>query len=145
MKAAALNPSLLARKGGAHPSGLTLLAGRSDRLDASNAGAGAGGCATGVTGADAAEVLGEHPQRGSGPVAKLTLRLDRERHLRLKLVGAHSRRSVQEILTSALDEYLDRVVPEAFNGRCACLAASLAGEEPTGCSFGREVLHDPDV
>ncbi|MCB9960304.1 MAG: hypothetical protein H6843_17035 [Rhodospirillaceae bacterium] len=143
MKAAALNPSLLARKGAAHPSGLTLLAGRSDRKDGSDAGA--GGCAAHAVGVDSTEALGEHPHRGSGPVAKLTLRLDRERHLRLKLVGAHSRRSVQEILTSALDEYLDRVVPEAFNGRCACLAASLAGEEPTGCSFGREVLHDPDV
>ena len=143
MKAATLNPSLLARKGAAHPSGVTFLAGRSDRKDGSDIGAGAS--VADVAGANPSEAMGDHPQRGTGPVAKLTLRLDRERHLRLKLVGAHSRRSVQEILTLALDEYLDRVVPEAFNGRCACLAASLAGEEPTGCSFGRKVLGESDA
>ena len=48
---------------------------------------------------------------------RLTLRLDPERHMRLKLAAAHLDLSLQEILIAALDSHLAREAP------CACLAA----------------------
>jgi hypothetical protein len=39
--------------------------------------------------------------------AAMTLRLDEARHLRLRLVSAHLRRSCQSVLTEALDAYFD--------------------------------------
>ena len=47
---------------------------------------------------------------------RLTLRLDPERHMRLKLAAAHLDLSLQEILIAALDAHLSREAP------CACLA-----------------------
>ncbi len=55
-----------------------------------------------------------HAAVGAGPKSdhrgrvKLSLRLDRERHTRLRLFAAHTERHLQDILTAALDEYLDR-------------------------------------
>jgi hypothetical protein len=43
---------------------------------------------------------------GVKPKAAFTLRLDPERHLRLRLVCAVNHRSAQQIVTQALDEYL---------------------------------------
>lgn len=43
---------------------------------------------------------------GAKPKAAFTLRLDPERHLRLRLVCAVNHRSAQQIVTQALDEYL---------------------------------------
>ena len=45
---------------------------------------------------------------GSKGKAAFTLRLDAERHLRLRLVCAVNHRSAQQIVTIALDEYLAR-------------------------------------
>lgn len=45
---------------------------------------------------------------GSRGKAAFTLRLDAERHLRLRLVCAVNHRSAQQIVTLALDEYLAR-------------------------------------
>lgn len=45
---------------------------------------------------------------GSKGKAAFTLRLDAERHLRLRLVCAVNHRSAQQIVTLALDEYLER-------------------------------------
>lgn len=45
---------------------------------------------------------------GSKGKAAFTLRLDSERHLRLRLVCAVNHRSAQQIVTMALDEYLAR-------------------------------------
>jgi hypothetical protein len=55
---------------------------------------------------------------GSKPKAAFTLRLDPERHLRLRLVCAVNHRSAQHIVTQALDEYLAKQ-PE--NSRLATL------------------------
>ena len=41
--------------------------------------------------------------------AAFTLRLDAERHLKLRLAVAVTRRSAQQIVTQALDEYLDNL------------------------------------
>ena len=51
---------------------------------------------------------------------KVSLRLDPERHLRLRLASAHLRRSAQKILMSALESYLDTTVGTPANATCAC-------------------------
>jgi hypothetical protein len=43
---------------------------------------------------------------------KLSLRLDRVRHFRLKLVAYHLGISAQELLTRALESYIEHVAPE---------------------------------
>ncbi len=52
--------------------------------------------------------------------AKLSVRLDKGRHLRLKLAAAHLGRSSQTIMLEALDAYLTKAAP-AIGGHCACL------------------------
>ncbi len=44
---------------------------------------------------------------GSKAKAAFTLRLDADRHLRLRMLSAVSHRSAQQIVTQALDEFLD--------------------------------------
>ena len=46
---------------------------------------------------------------GSKPKAAFTLRLDHDRHLRLRLASALANRSAQQIVTQALDDYLATV------------------------------------
>jgi hypothetical protein len=48
---------------------------------------------------------------GSKPKAAFTLRLDHDRHLRLRLASALGNRSAQQIVTQALDDYL-HALPE---------------------------------
>ena len=48
---------------------------------------------------------------GSKAKAAFTLRLDHERHLRLRLASASANRSAQQIVTEALDNYL-KTLPE---------------------------------
>lgn len=58
---------------------------------------------------------------GSSGKAAFTLRLDGERHLRLRLVCAVQHRSAQQLVTQALDEFLARQPDNA----------SLAGKSPS--------------
>jgi hypothetical protein len=44
---------------------------------------------------------------GAKGKSAFTLRLDSERHLRLRLMGAHQHRSAQSLVTEALDRFLD--------------------------------------
>lgn len=44
---------------------------------------------------------------GSRGKSAFTLRLDAERHLKLRLMGAHQHRSAQSLVTEALDRFLD--------------------------------------
>ena len=53
----------------------------------------------------------------------LTLRLATDRYLRLKIFGVYTDRSVQDILTAALDAYLDQAAPSVGLG-CPCLNGS---------------------
>ena len=48
---------------------------------------------------------------------KLSLRLDRVRHFRLKLVAYHLGISAQEFLTRALESYIEQVAPELARTR----------------------------
>ena len=106
MKPATLTSALLARKGGASPAFPLIPSLGEDRPERRAAGR----AGLPMTTEDRA------------PVAKLTLRLDRERHLKLKLAAAHLRMSAQEILTKALDQYLDDMIPTCVDGGCQCLA-----------------------
>lgn len=56
-----------------------------------------------------AEPASARPRAAPGSKGKsaFTLRLDAERHLRLRLMGAHKHRSAQALVTEALDRMLD--------------------------------------
>jgi hypothetical protein len=58
------------------------------------------------------------PSAPPGQRVAMTLRLDRERHLRLKVLAALHGRSCQEVLIEALDAWL-----ETHGADCACLSA----------------------
>lgn len=69
-----------------------------------------------------AEALDALP--ADGKLAKVSLRLDPARHLKLRLAAAHQRRSGQQILLAALDAYVEAIVPAVMDGDCACLKRS---------------------
>jgi hypothetical protein len=75
-------------------------------------------------------VLQEPKQRraaGSRSKAAFTLRLDAERHLRLRLLSAHQHRSAQRIVLDAVDQLLaETFEPLLASGR---LAMSVAKEQ----------------
>lgn len=64
----------------------------------------------------AAQKPSRRPDRAGQDRVAFTVRLDRERYMRLKIFAARRGRSGQEILTRALDAYL-----EACATDCACL------------------------
>lgn len=124
--AAKLTADLLARKGTAAPAGFSAvaIAGRPPMprattllrragLDAASGPVPAGG---------GPDDTGSDGGTDSGDRARVTLRLDEARHLRLKLAAAHLQKSLQEILTVALDRYLEQVAPEILRNNCVCLA-----------------------
>lgn len=53
--------------------------------------------------------------------ARVSLRLDSQRHLRLRLLAAHSQLSLQESLIAALDAYLGDEARSVNGGTCDCL------------------------
>lgn len=48
---------------------------------------------------------------GAKPKSAFTLRLDQERHLKLRLASAYTHRSAQQLLVEALDKYLAEYLP----------------------------------
>ncbi|MFQ5958338.1 MAG: hypothetical protein ACE5LF_03120 [Alphaproteobacteria bacterium] len=70
----------------------------------------------------AARRLASRRSRKAKKRVALTLRLDPERHLRLKIFAAYAQRSIQNVLSCALDDYLDLVAATAGQD-CACLGA----------------------
>ena len=128
MKAASLSSSLLVRKGSAAPADLSLVpASRRHTVKVQSKEPPRSSCLHQAEIA-AAKAAG-HDEPGSGAyTAKFTLRLDRERHLRLKLLAAHLHLSAQEMLVEALDAYLDRAVPQAVRNNCSCLAQLEEGD-----------------
>lgn len=119
---AKLTAELLARKGAAAPAGFTPVAiAGNPRVPRASAlirreAIAAAGVPRAKDGSD--DDGGDGTER-----ARVTLRLDEARHLRLKLAAAHLQKSLQEILTTALDRYLDQVAPEILRSNCVCLAA----------------------
>ena len=59
---------------------------------------------------------------------RVSLRLDPHRHLRLRLLSAHSRLSLQETLIAALDAYLGDEAQSANGGNCDCLQEEPADD-----------------
>jgi len=122
---ATLSGSLLVRKGEARPAVLshapaqrvdlaTAAGGVRPRPRLARAGGGAGG--------------GPAPH----PVA-MTLRLDGERHRRLRLFAACTDRSMQSVLVAALDAYIARACADDDHG-CACLRDGLSFSACPGAS-----------
>jgi len=62
------------------------------------------------------------------PPVTMTLRLDKDRHLRLKIAAAKTRRSSAELIRASLDRHLHELAsasPEA----CACLAMARSSKD----------------
>jgi hypothetical protein len=126
---ARLTSALLARKGQAIPTGGFAHAKLALVPPQPGAAKGERPCRAGAPAGPAAPIgrLARAPGRRRGPEAgrsaddrvAFTLRLDRERHLRLKLLAARRGRSGQEMLLRALDAYL-----EACGIDCPCLRAA---------------------
>jgi hypothetical protein len=110
--AASLTASLLARKGQANPTDGMQPAGMSSPAAA-------------PLGHNDRRQNSEHmiPKRpvGSGKRIAMTVRLDHEQHLRLRVFSAHKQRSSQEILALALDRYIDEHAPASLDTACLSL------------------------
>jgi len=52
--------------------------------------------------------------------AKISLRLDHERHRRLRLAAAHTERHLQDLIIEALDRHLDELTGCVRAGGCVC-------------------------
>ena len=61
---------------------------------------------------------------------RLSLRLDPHRHVRLKLLAAHSHRSIQETLIDALDAHLVDQGRSIRDGSCTCLTETDQAPPP---------------
>lgn len=61
------------------------------------------------------------PKRDHLGRVRLSLRLDPQRHRRLKLLSTHTRRSIQDTLIAALDFYLADQGRSVMEGACTCL------------------------
>ena len=72
--------------------------------------------------------------RAGGRRIRHSLRLDTARHRRLKLLSAHTGRSLQDILTEALDNWMNGHAKDAGRDGCACLATG--GCDDTGTPDG---------
>lgn len=78
-------------------------------------------------------VLAPVPTSNNGPVptdsrrARVSVRLDRDRHLKLRLTAAHLDNSLQDVMTDALDRYLEQISPDVLRTDCACLGVANPG------------------
>jgi len=122
LEAASLTSALLVRKGAAVPAGYATLVSTVRGLRAPEPSVERELPAEGTT------VTVRRARRKSvpDPRTRISLRLDDDRHLKLKLTSAHLHRSLQDILIAALDGYLDQVGPAVMNGNCACLDGGCA-------------------
>jgi hypothetical protein len=116
-EAASLTSALLVRKGAAVPAGYVSLA-TVVRSRASETGE-----ATVTPLAEASRTRATRPRRRAAldPRTRISLRLDDDRHLKLKLTAAHLHKKLQDVVIAALDGYFDQVGPAVMNGQCACL------------------------
>lgn len=58
---------------------------------------------------------------GAGKRIAMTVRLDHEQHLRLRVFSAHKRLSSQEVLAMALDQYISDNGPSTLDSACQSL------------------------
>jgi hypothetical protein len=71
---------------------------------------------------------------------RVQVRLDQARHRRLRIAAAHFRQSVQAVMMTALDHYLDRIVPSVIDAHCECLCGGGRAGDDTVVPF---VPHAP--
>jgi hypothetical protein len=67
------------------------------------------------------QLAGGKPPAGPAGTVKVSLRLDPERHLKLRLAAVHRCSSGQQILIEALDAWLERQGAALREGGCVCL------------------------
>ena len=140
MKAASLTSSLLAPKGDAAPAHLhqvyPLLDGRGERAASEPARVPAN---RPIQGDDEAAMFAPAAATSEDDISplkrdrlgrvKLSLRLDAERHTRLRLAAAHTGRRLQDVLTAALDSYLSEIAPTLQEHGCTCYPSGAANHE----------------
>ncbi len=117
MKTAELKSSLLMRKGTAAPVSVPMLQ---------------GGHPSDSAGASPAAAPVQRPgvlRRDRLGRVRHSLRLDAQRHLRLKLLAAHTQQSLQDVFLAALDAHLDRHGEGILDGHCACLKKGELSDE----------------
>lgn len=107
----------MARKGAAVPSGYTPV--RPRDVSTARSATETAGDPPPVTGCVAAATGG--PSLADGERTRVSVRLDRERHFKLKLTAAHLESSLQDVIIDALDRYLEQLGPEVLRNDCACL------------------------
>ena len=117
---AALTSALLVRKGAALPAGYAALGASVRVLPTANA-------------QNDESRPGHRSKEPADARTRISLRLDADRHLKLKLSAAHLHRSLQDLLINALDAYLEQVGPAVMNGKCACLEGECAARN-LGCA-----------
>lgn len=138
-EAASLTSALLVRKGRAVPAGYVSLAsavrGQREIEEEPAREAPMAPIATPAAAPTTAPRRRATRPRKKDPRARISLRLDDERHLKLKLTAAHLHKKLQEIVIAALDGYLEQIGPAVMNGNCACLDGGTCGarEGEQGC------------
>ena len=60
---------------------------------------------------------------------RISVRLDAQRHQRLRLAAAHRDQSGQALILAALDHYLEQVIPKLIEGPCRCLSEGKSDRE----------------
>ncbi len=103
MRVASLTSALLAGKGAAGPGGKETPQPEHDNVE------------------PFAAKMRLRPSSRADVASRVSLRINTPRRLRLKLAAAHLGRSSQALMLSAIDHYLDDVLPLLLAGRCACL------------------------
>jgi len=114
MKISTLTSSLLVRKGEAMPSTF-VQPGSANARPGLRVPPSSGSATTPANGKPHLRVVGD-VQR-----IRVSIRLDPDRHRVLKLVAAHTGRSVQDLAVTALDEYLGALSVGVQGGQCICL------------------------
>lgn len=77
-------------------------------------------------------------------VTRVSLRLQTTRHMRLRLAAAHLGRSNQALMLSAIDYYIDNVLPPLLANHCACAEQGWAPEGTCCGALGLGRTH-PDA
>jgi hypothetical protein len=134
-EAASLTSALLVRKGAAVPAGYVSLASALRGQQRSSEPEPALEAPLGRVAAVASAPRRARRPRTRDPRARISLRLDDQRHLQLKLTAAHLHKKLQDIVIAALDGYLEQIGPAVMNGNCACLDGGTCGarEGEQGC------------
>ena len=127
---ASLTSALLVRKGAAVPAGYAALKSAARAAHAVRP-------AEGTVPSAATPLRRRRSERLPDPRVRISLRLDADRYLRLKLAAAHLHENLQEVLIAALDSHLERMAPTVKNGNCACLEGGCTEQNKT-CDQKRE-------